>query len=112
MGGLSQIGCVDRIEDLRALQGTLINGPSPSTAILLYGRSGIGKSFLSDEMTMWFPAHLVIKVRLSDQPNATLDGCAQRAIGKELNDLAEEGEHPFPAFDKWFRKNSDNAFLN
>ncbi|HUC62799.1 MAG TPA: hypothetical protein VMF53_12675 [Alphaproteobacteria bacterium] len=112
MQSLSQIGCVDRIEDLHFLKGTLVDQPSPFMAVLLYGRSGIGKSYLSNELTTWFPGHLAIKVRLSDQSNAALDGAAQRAVGEYLNDLAGKGEIPFPTFDRWFRKNPGNGFLN
>ncbi|PCI39754.1 MAG: hypothetical protein COB46_08160 [Rhodospirillaceae bacterium] len=112
MGLHQQIGSINRVDDLNTLQAFFSNASSPISAIILYGRPGIGKSYISNSMTKRFPEHLLLEIPLSDSSSSSLTGSAQRTLGKFINEAATDKQASFTSFSNWLPSYSDPGLLN
>lgn len=106
-----EIGCVDRLDDYAYLSGAMTCEKQPVSGFALYGRSGIGKTYISDLLASRNVALLPLEVSFSATDSAVIDGVAQRTIGLYLHNTATQKKRSFPTFERWLKTYSKKDLL-
>ncbi|MGE4290985.1 MAG: hypothetical protein AB7E32_02135 [Desulfovibrio sp.] len=96
-----KLGCVDRLDDYVYLSEAMDSTQHPVAGFALYGRSGIGKTFISDLLATKNVGLKALEIPFSATDSAVKDGFAQRALGKTIHEEAERDSVHFKTFEKW-----------